>query len=145
MREDAVELQAVMGADPTPGVLEDVDRAVRQERPVLAAQLLQRGGIPAARRQTAAARGADVSTKKGRELRRALSRAYAMRADALVSYARALERGVMYDDALVAALRAQREANEAILAVDTQLEQVRPLRKTGGARAPAGRLEHRFI
>lgn len=125
--EDARRLQDVIASDPAITALEEAEDAVADDRPVRAADLLLAGGIPAAGRQVERVRAVTLGTDEGRALQRRAVAAYEARVEALGQYRLALERGVVEDMTLVEALRAQREADEAILAVDEALADIRPL------------------
>lgn len=122
---DVVALQALVADDTCPGAMEDVDRAVDEDKPVLAARLLRSGAIPAAARQVRRFRDATVSTPEGRRLRDDGVTAYDRRRVALVAYADALERGLMEDLTLVMALEGQRRAEGELAAYLRRLEAVR--------------------
>jgi hypothetical protein len=127
-------LQARVAQDTCPGALEDVDLAVEDDKPVLAARLLRSAGIPAAARQVARMQGSEVHTSEGGALRQEAVTLYDARRTALVAYADVLERGVMEDLALVMALDGQRRADAARGSYLARLESLRPLQV-----APAGR------
>jgi len=126
---DVRALQDAMGADATPNSLAEVDRAVAEDKPVLAATLLANGAIPAARQQVSAIEAITVQSDRGAKLRTEALRVYRRREAALEVYRRALERGVVEDESLVHALHAQRTAEEALVALDRKLEKIRPLRR----------------
>ncbi len=131
-------LQRVITDDPALTPLEDVDDAIRQQRPVLAAQLLETGAIPAAERQVEALEGTRVTTPEARRFRRGLIDAYRRRIDALDTWKGVLAQGGEEDLALVDAMSAVRAADEAVLDIDHQMQEVRPIPEadTKAKRAP---------
>ncbi len=136
---DAVRLQDAVTADPALGPIEDAEAMVDDERHALAAELLEQGGIPAAERQVEAVRAVELSTRRGRLLRRRLARAYEQRVEALERYQEVLSRGFMEDLALVEAMGGLREAINAITEVDDEIAEIRSAprnRGRGGQAAP---------
>jgi len=124
---DVRSLQDVVTADPALGPIEDAEAMVDDERQALAAELLEQGGIPAARRQVEAVEALEMTTPEGRRLRRRLKRAYAGRVEALEHYREVLARGFMEDLEYVEAMGAVREALEAVEEVDDALGEIREL------------------
>lgn len=124
---DVERLQAVITADPAIGPIEDAEAMVDDERPALSAELLEEGGIPAARRQVEAVTAVTVETPTGRRLKRRLVRAYEGRVVALERYRDVLRRGFIEDLELVEAMGGLREALDAITLVDEALAEIRPL------------------
>jgi len=127
LEDDVIALQASVAADTCPGALEDVDRAVEEDKPVRAARLLRSAGIPAAARQVARLRDTPAHTSEGIGLRQEGVTLYEARRRALAAYADVLERGVVEDFALVVALDGQRQADAALGAYLSRLEELRPL------------------
>ncbi|MAQ17400.1 MAG: hypothetical protein CMN30_21710 [Sandaracinus sp.] len=125
---DVADLQRAMGDDLAVLALEEVEDAVADDLPARAAQLLERGAIPATERQRATIAALEMSTDEGVALR---DRAVALVADrkaALEAYREVLARGLMTDDlAMLDAITAQREAEEALTAFFAELELIRPL------------------
>jgi hypothetical protein len=122
---DVRALQDALADDTTTRGLEDVDD-VAETLPVRAAGMLTSGVIPAARRQADAVEAVAVSTEQGRALKAQALGACRARVTALEEYVPLLERGREEDYALVANLRAQREADEAIVAVLDALDAIHP-------------------
>lgn len=122
LRDDARTILEVASDDPTVGALEEVDDAVLENLPTRAAELLERGAIPAARRQAERLDRLEVSTPEGRRLHRRLLEAYRDRTEALEAYRESLRRGEVEDLRLVEAMGAQREAETEIAALMAELE-----------------------
>lgn len=123
---DATGLQVVLGSDQASVALGDVDRAIAEERPYLAAERLSQGAIPAAHRQIERVRETEVRSARGRDLKERLTQAYRLRLAALETYRDVLGRGEQGMD-LAEALRAQRNAEEAIIAIHDALEAIHPV------------------
>jgi hypothetical protein len=124
-REDVTRLEALLARDPATAPLRAADEAVDDDLPVRAAHLLEDRGLPAAREAVSAAEALEVRSAEGRRLARALAAAYRARVGALERTERALARGVADDLVLADAFRAQREAEEQILAVHRDVEALR--------------------
>lgn len=127
MKNDARLIQAVMSKDEASAVLSDVDARVDEERPYLAAQLLEASALPVANAQLTRARTLRVTTTWGTEQLSRLIKAYQDRVAALVEYDRVLNSGAKDDRAVLHALTTQHAAQKALVAVATELERVRPL------------------
>ena len=121
LKADARALSLAMVEDPAAGALEEVDEAMLDDLPARAAELMERGAIPASRQQTARIEALEMSSVEGRQLRRRLIEAYRARTRALEQSQRVLARGDVEDIALTDSLRAQREAHDMVLAVDDEL------------------------
>lgn len=130
--EDVDRLRLVMIEDPAQQVLAEVDR-VADDRPVLGAQMLRTGGIPAARRQVAAVERVRVDTEIGQRTQRELRAAYDARLSALQDYEQVLAAAASDDEALLHALHAMSEADRQLLAVHDAMEALSP---TGPAPQP---------
>jgi len=137
-RADVKRLRRLFVSDPAAGPLEEVER-VATDRPVLGARLLRRGGIPAAERQLTRVEEASFTTEEGRRLARQAEDAYRQRLDALRLYADVLEGAASDTEGLLDALRGQREAEMALLALDRDMEAVVPTARGDDdrARSPA--------
>lgn len=122
-------LQRMMTADPALGALADVDRAIDEDKPVLAARLLDTGAVPATRTQIERLRELELPSRQASELRDEAITLYEARLASLELYARALERGMVEDFGLLAAISSQREAEQAMGAFLVRLEAIRPLRR----------------
>ncbi len=103
--------------DPARGALAEVDAAVEDDLPVRAAELLREKAIPAAREAVARGRALEMRTGEGARLRLALVSALEARVRALEQEASVLSRGMVEDFALAGAFRAERIAEEQIVAV----------------------------
>jgi hypothetical protein len=125
---DVIVLQEILGSDPARTVLGEVEQAVDDERPVLAASLIDEAALPRTRDQIERLEGAPAGTPEGRDLRTRAVRVHRARASALELYRDALQRGIGTEDMqLMDALRAYREAETDILALHAALEEIRPL------------------
>ena len=134
VRADAQALQQILGEDPARLVLEEVDVAIREERPVLASQIIDSAAIPATRRQIERLEQAPAASQQGRTLRARAVRLHRARLRALEQWRDALATTVE-DDALVEALHASADAEREIVELYDELERIRPLAE--GAREAA--------
>jgi len=125
--DDVIALQAAVAADTCPSAMEDIDRSVDEDKPVLAARLLRSAGVPSAARQVQRVRDVTTHTAQGDALKQEGARLYDARRAALVLYGDALERGVVEDMQLIMALEAQRQADSELHAFLVRLEALRPL------------------
>lgn len=113
--------------DPAQLSLQEVDGAIRDERPVLAADLIAQGARPATERQIALLRALSMSSAEGRRLRARAVRLYRDRLAALDALAAALSRGIgQEDEQLLAAMHADAEAQVAIVALQAELDRIVP-------------------
>jgi hypothetical protein len=124
VRQDARRILEVVSADSTNAALADVDRAVERELPVKASGLLEQGAIPAARRHLTRLADLELESNLGKSLRDEAILVYQARLSALSTYQALLARGQVVDVALFDSIRAQRQAQEAILALDGRLREV---------------------
>lgn len=124
---EAAALRRILDEDPALGPIEDVDGAVDEDRPVLAAERIALGALPAARRQVERVERADIRTAEVRAIQAEAVEAYRHRVEALESYRAVLARGTVEDLALHDALRAQRVAGEELVAVYEKLDAIAPL------------------
>jgi len=128
MEDDVVVLQTILGTDPARTILHDVDEAVRAERPVMAAELIQQAALPAVQRHVEEFQHARLGTPDGRRLRDRAVRLHRARRDALERYARALARGIgSEDEELLAGLDAYGDAERDILRLHDDLDAIRPV------------------
>ncbi len=118
---EAEGLNALLASDPVASALEDVEYLVDQERPVHASEQLVSTVIPASTRYRETIDAFAVETSEGRRIKRRLSRALSAREEALTRYATAIGRGAVEDLELAVTFRAQREAEEELLAVQDAL------------------------
>jgi len=125
---DAIALQTILGADPARSILHDVDEAVRAERPVMAAELIEQAALPAVERHVQELLRAQVTTQDGRRLRDRAVRLHRARRTALERYGRALARGIgTEDEELLSALDAYGDAEREILQLHDDLDAIRPV------------------
>ncbi len=139
VRADLVRLHEIIDADPATEPLELADRRIDDDRPVHAAEILERTGIPAAQRQFRAMRDVRVTTDEGRGFARRLATAYEERVNALDAYRVVLAGGAGADPIeLLDALRRVRQAQEALLAIVSEMNALvpRPAPPPGGPAAP---------
>jgi hypothetical protein len=122
LRDDARLLAEVLADDDTPQALVEVDDAILDRLPVRAAELLESGAIPAARRVAERVEAAEVRTVEGRQVRSRVLSASRARVEALEAYRDALRRGDVEDLRLAATLRAQREAESALADATVEVE-----------------------
>lgn len=125
-------LQRLLTADPALGALAEVDRAINEDKPVLAAQLLDAGVVPATRSQIERIRELELPPGRARGLQDEAVTLYEARLASLELYARALERGMVEDLDLLTAISAQREAEQAIGEYLLRLEAIRPVGASEG-------------
>lgn len=102
--------------------LQEVDEAIRDERPVLAADLIEQGAKPATERQIERLRALPLTSAEGRRLRARAVRLFRARLDALEHLRVALARGIGQEDGqLLDAMHADAEAQIAIVALEDEL------------------------
>ena len=131
---DAADIQRVLADDLAMLSLEEVETAVDDDLPARAAELLEQGAIPNARRQRTAVEELTPGTDQGRELQTEALGLLDARIEALESYRTVLARGLVQDDlAMLDAIRAQRLAEEAITGFFARLEEIHPLPEAGEA------------
>lgn len=121
---DAARVTRAIADDPAREALAEVDAAIDDDLPARAAELLEQAAIPAARDAVARARALETLTDEGARLRLALVSALEARAEALEKEAAALSRGMVEDLALVDALRAERRAEERMVAVSESARKI---------------------
>lgn len=129
LQADARRLANRMGEDLELESLEEVEALVDEDLPVRAAQLLEGGTLPAARRHVRHVSEETMSSATGRQLREEAVGVLQARVDALVTYQEALERGLMEDLVLLDSLRQQREAEVAVTAFIERLEEMQAGRR----------------
>ncbi len=126
---DAMRLQELLGSDPARTLLQEIERAVDSERPVMASEMIEQAGLPAIRRQIERLEEAPMSTQEGRRLRTRAVRIHRERAEVLARYSRALARGIgSEDDELLDAMRAYAGVELELVSLYRELEQLHPLR-----------------
>ena len=124
--DEVATLRQIMEDDPAEASIEEAER-VATERPVHAAALLEETAIPAARRQAARAREAEVASAEGRAYGRRLAEAYAKRVRGLEQWQGYLEDAATDDDALLASITTLREASVELVELDRDMDSVAPL------------------
>jgi hypothetical protein len=136
---DVSVLQQILGDDRARAVLREVDEAVRDERPVMAASLID-VAIPQVERQAERFERAPVQTPEGRRLRMRAVRVHRALVRALALYRDALARGIgVEDETLLDALEAMREAELDRLRLYDELVRIRPLSSDAVERANQAR------
>jgi hypothetical protein len=110
-RRDLATLAARFDGDPTFEALARVED-IADDRPVAAADLLREQALPAARAQLEAVRAFEARSRPGRRAQLRLVDAYRDRIVALEAYLDVLDGAARDEPALIAALRAQREATQ---------------------------------
>lgn len=133
---EAEALRHVLTEDPAILPLEEAENVVADGLPVRAAEMLQRGAIPAARRAIAELEGEEFQTPEVQAIQEAALEAYRARLAAVERYAEVLEGGGLEDLDLVLALRAQREAEVALTGVLDRLDALAPLAEQPPERTP---------
>jgi hypothetical protein len=134
-RNDAEHLQNALAEDPAQLVLEEIDQAIASDRPVMAADLIERSAVPAVRRHIDAVQAVDMGTSAGRTLRSRAVRLLRHRLTALEHWQAALARGIDHEDeALLEAIHENAEAEHELFELHRELAMIRPL-ETGGPSA----------
>ena len=137
LMDDARAMQQIVADDLVVLSLEEVEAAVDDELPVRAASLLERGAIPGARRHREALEAFEPSTPEGRQLKERGEEALRQRSEALEAYREVLARGLVEDDlALLDAVRAQRAAEDEVLAFMNALDSVLGVAEEGAPEEP---------
>ena len=128
LEADARALATAMLEDPARLPLEEVDEAFRDDRPVLAADLIAQGARPATERQIETIRALVITSAEGRRLRSRCVRLYRARLEALEGMREVLSRGIgQEDEALVRAMHADAEAQVALVAFQDELARLAPI------------------
>lgn len=113
--------------DPARLPLEEVDEAIRDERPVLAADLIAEGARPATERQIELLRALRMTSAEGRRLRSRAVRLHRQRLEALDALGAALSRGIgQEDEQLVEAMHTDAEVQVGIVSLQAELARVVP-------------------
>lgn len=127
VESDVRAIAAVLARDPARLPLSEVDEAIRDDRPVLAADLIARTAIPATERLIEQLAALEPTSSEGRRLRNRAVRAHRDRIEALRSLEGALARGVgQEDERLLDAMRADARAQMAIVALEDELNRLVP-------------------
>lgn len=114
--------------DPTAlGALTDVDEAIRDDRPALAADLIARGAMPETERQIHVLETLSIETPEGRRLRTQAIRLHRDRLRALTLMQTAFARGTGHEDEQwMEAIHADSEAQVALVHFDRDLGRIAP-------------------
>lgn len=113
--------------DPARLPLEEVDEAIRDERPVLAADLIAQGARPGTERQIELLRALRMTSAEGRRFRSRAVRLHRQRLEALAALGAALSRGIgQEDEQLVEAMHADAEVQVGIVSLQAELARVVP-------------------
>lgn len=123
-RADANTLERALAEDHSSNALTEVDNAVVDRRPVLAAELIRSGALPALERARAAVAATVTRTPEGNTVRSALLSAYDEQVRTLTNYARVLERGEVEDMQLLEAVHHQRVAVQGMERAHEQLDRL---------------------
>lgn len=126
LRAEVATLREIIQDDPAAAPIAEVER-VAVERPVHAAQMLERDAIPAARRQVALVREASVTTEPGRGYARRVAEAYAERLRGLEQWHGYLEDAATDDAALLESITTRRHASVALVTVERDMDAVTPI------------------
>ncbi|GAB4209878.1 MAG: hypothetical protein OHK0013_29820 [Sandaracinaceae bacterium] len=127
LQADVRALQNVLGQDPATLPLREVDEAIRDDRPVLAADLIRRGAVPATERQIRAIEALRMTSAEGRRLRSRCVRLHRDRLRALASLEAALSRGIGHEDEqLLDAMHADAEVQVALVRLHDELGRIVP-------------------
>jgi len=115
--------------DPTVlSALTEVDEAIRDDRPALAADLIARGVVPETERQIRTLETLSIDTPEGRRFRTQAIRLHRDRLRALNLMQAAFVRGTGHeDDAWMDAIHADSEAQVALVHFEEELARIAPL------------------
>lgn len=133
VRQEAAVLVRLLDEDPARQPLVDVQRAIDDDRPVRASELLETIALPAARRVASDARAVGTTSAAGAALRDRTASALEARQEALAAYARALARGPIEDLQLLDAMRDVRRAEQRIADMYQAAEAARDGRSRSGS------------
>ncbi len=127
LEADVRALELTLAEDPATLPLHEVDEAIRDDRPVLAADLILQSAIPATERQIHALEAVRVTSPEGRRLRTRSIRLHRDRIRALQGMRAALARGTGHeDDQLLSAMHADADAQVAIVRFHEELGRIVP-------------------
>lgn len=115
IRADADKLGEAMSRDPATRALGEVDGFIQDRRPVLAAQTIESGALPAVRRHIAIIEGLSLATPEVQAAQQQARRAYRHRESAITAWAHVLARGEVEDADLLAAIHDERMAEQEIV------------------------------
>lgn len=110
------------------GALTEVDEALRDDRPALAADLIARGAMPETQRQIHVLEMLPIETPEGRRFRTQAIRLHRDRLRALTLMQAAFARGTGHeDDQFMDAIHADSEAQVALVHFEEELARIAPL------------------
>lgn len=137
MTAEVVRLEAVLLSDVAADSLREVDEALDDDRPVMAAELIRNVVAPAMARQMARIEEVAAASAAGRQFRERAIRVQRERRHTLEEYGAVLARGVggIDDDQLVAALHAYGESERSYLALLEELTSLVPIGQAGQSAA----------
>lgn len=125
---EARAIQQVLADVTVAGALTDVDEAIRDDRPALAADLIARGAMPETERQIRVLETLSIETPEGRRLRTQAIRLHRDRLRALTLMQAAFARGTGHeDDQWMQAIHADSEAQVALVDFDEELARLAPV------------------
>lgn len=127
LRRDALTLQSVLAGDRSPALMVDVERAVSARKPVHAASMIGDTVLPEVNAQIGRVRSTELTTVGARKIQLRLIDALEQRKQGLTDYRSVLSTGTLDAPEVIAALRVQRDAESALLAVDEELHALRPV------------------
>lgn len=128
LRSEIATLREILREDPATAAIEEAER-IAIERPVHAANRLEREAIPAARRQVERVREAPIATDEGRVYARRIADAYADRVRGLEQWHRYLEDAASDDAALLEATGTLRHATVTLVEVDREMDAFAPIER----------------
>ncbi len=124
-RRDVLLLQSAFGADRSAVLMIDAEQAVSQRKPVHAAQMIETAVLSQLDAQIERVGATQLSTVPVRKLQLRMLDAYKQRRAGLVLYRSVLATGALETMDVIEALRVQRDAEAALLALDRELSEMR--------------------
>jgi hypothetical protein len=125
---EARAIQQVLADTTALAALTDVDEAIRDDRPALAADLIARGAIPETERQIRVLETLEIGSADGRRFRTRAIRLHRDRLRALALMQTAFARGAGHEDSLwMDAIHADSEAQVALVHFEEELMRIAPL------------------
>lgn len=125
---EARAIQQVLADTTALAALTEVDEAIRDDRPALAADLISRGAIPETERQIRVLETLDVASSEGRRFRTQAIRLHRDRLRALALMQAAFARGTGHEDEQwMNAIHADSEAQVAIVHFEEELLRIAPM------------------
>lgn len=128
LRDEVTQLRAILRDDPASAPIEEVEKIAR-ERPVHAAEALEREALPLARRQLERVRELRAETDEGKAYVERIAAAYAERVSGLERWRLYLADGAIDDFALLESTRMLREATVALVTIDREMDSVLPIER----------------